>query len=68
MDFHHSCEDKKQLLDTRLDAIKTASKDVVHKAAEGTGEFIGNKVADGIAESNNDKIEKPDENPTKVEK
>ena len=55
-------------MDTRLDAIKTASKDVVHKAAEGTGEFIGNKVADGIAESNNDKIEKPDENTTKVEK
>ena len=46
---------EKQLLDTatktKLDAPKTASKKVVHKAAEATGEFIGNKIAD--------KIEKP---------
>ena len=33
---------------TRLDALKTTSKKVVHKAAEGTGEFIGNKIAGKI--------------------
>ena len=39
----------KQLLDTAtntgLDAPKTASKKVVHKAAEATGEVIGNKIS-----------------------
>ena len=54
---------KKQLLDTGLDALKTASKKVVDEAAEATGEFIGNKIAD--------KIVKPkhviDENPRNVE-
>ena len=33
---------------TGLHALKTALKKVVHKAAEATGEFIGNKVADKI--------------------
>ena len=42
---------KKQLLDTGLDAVKTASKKVVHKA----GEFIGNKITDVVTKSNNDK-------------
>ena len=46
---------RKPLLDTatkkELDTLKTASKKVVHKPAEATGEFIGNKIAD--------KIEKP---------
>ena len=32
-------------MDTRLDALKTASKKVFHKAAEATGGFIGNKIA-----------------------
>ena len=54
---------RKQLLDTGLDALKTASKKVVHKAAEATGKFIGNKFADNIV--------KPkrviDENPRNVE-
>ena len=31
---------------TGLDALKTASKKVVHKAVKATGEFIGNKIAD----------------------
>ena len=31
---------------TGVDAIKTAPKKVVHKAAEETGEFIGNKIAE----------------------
>ena len=39
----------KYLLGTGLDALKAASKKVVHKAAEATGEFIGNKkIADNI--------------------
>ena len=50
-------------MDTELHALKTASKNVVHKAAEGTGQFIGNKIAN--------KIVKPkhaiDENPKNVE-
>ena len=36
---------KKQLMDTGLDSLKTASKKVVHKA----GEFIGNKITDAVA-------------------
>ena len=43
---------EKQLLDTAtktgVDALKTASEKVVHKAAEATGEFTGNKIADKI--------------------
>ena len=46
----------KQLLDTAaktgLVALKTASKNVVHKAAEATVEFIGNKIADKIVKPN----------------
>ena len=58
---------KKQLLDTGLDALKTASKKVVHK----TGEFIGIKIADAVAKSYGNKIVKPkhviDENLRNVE-
>ena len=32
-----------------LDALKIASKKVLHKAIEVTGELIGNKIADKIA-------------------
>ena len=36
-------------MDTGLDALKTASsKRVAHKAAEATGEFIENKIAEKI--------------------
>ena len=45
MDFHHLRENmKKQLLDTGLDSLKTASKKVVHKA----GEFLENRIADAV--------------------
>ena len=44
---------KKQLLDTGLDYLKTASKKVVHRAVE----FLGNKIADAVTKSNNDKEE-----------
>ena len=45
---------KKQLFDTGLDSLKTASKKTVHKA----GEFIGNIIADAVTKSNNNKIVK----------
>ena len=45
---------KKQLLDTWLDSLKTPSKKVVHKACE----FSGNKIADAVSKSNDDKIVK----------
>ena len=35
-------------MDAGLDALKTASKKEIHKAAEATAEFIGNKIADKI--------------------
>ena len=55
MDFYHLLENiKKQLLDTGLDSLKAASKNVVHK----TGEFLGNKIADAVTMSNDDKIVK----------
>ena len=42
----------KKLMDTatktRIDAAKTASKRMVQKTAEGTGDLIENKVADKI--------------------
>ena len=42
----------KELMDTAtktgMDAAKTASKRVVQKAAEATGDLIGNKLADKI--------------------
>ena len=62
----------KHLLDTGLHSLKTASKTLIHKAAEATGEFIGNKAGDAVAKLNDDKIVKTkhliDENPRSVEK
>ena len=44
----------KQLMDTAtktgIDAAKTASKRVVQKTAEATGDLIGNEIADKIKE------------------
>ena len=54
LSFTRKFDDKygKKLMDTAtktgIDAAKTASKRVVQKAAEATGDFIGNKIADGI--------------------
>ena len=45
---------RKQLLDSGLDPLKTASKKVVHKA----GEFLENKIVDGVTKSYNDSTEK----------
>ena len=36
---------------------------VVHRAHE----FLGNKIADAVTKSNDDKIAKPDKNPRNVE-
>ena len=36
----------KQLLHAGINAWKTANTKVIHKAAEATGEFLGNKIAD----------------------
>ena len=49
---------RKQLLNTELDALKTASKKLFHKLAETTDEFLGNKITDTVAKSNNNKIVK----------
>ena len=58
MDFHYFTI-LKQLLDTGLDFLKATSKKVApHKA----GEFLGNKIADEVTKSNEDKIVKPNEN------
>ena len=45
---------RKQLLDTGVNA----SKKVIHKAANGTGKSLGNKIADTVTKSNDDKIMK----------
>ena len=44
---------KKELLDTGLYSLNTASKKVFHKA----GEFLGNNIADAVTKSNDDKFE-----------
>ena len=41
-------------MDTRLDALKTAFKKIVHK----TGEFLGNKIADAVTELSDYKVVK----------
>ena len=69
---NYSNKYKKQLLETDLDALKTASKKAVHEAAEVAGEFIRNKFAEAVAKSNDDKIVKQkaviDKNSRNVEK
>ena len=54
MSFARKCGDKygERLIDTAtktgIDAPKTASKRVVQKTAEATGDLIGNKIVDKI--------------------
>ena len=54
LSFARKCGDKygKRLIDTAtktgIDAPKTASKRVVQKTAEATGDLIGNKIVDKI--------------------
>ena len=54
---------EKQLLNTGVDAVKTASRNVIHKA----GEFLRNNIADAVIKTNNDKIMKTDKNPRNIE-
>ena len=53
-------------MDAGLDSLKTASKRLVHKA----GELLGNKIAEVVTKSNDNKIVKPKhaigENPRNV--
>ena len=44
----------KILLDTGLDCLKAATKKVVHKASK----ILGNKIADAVTKSSDDKIAK----------
>ena len=46
-----------------MDTGLNVSKKVVHKA----GEFLGNKIADAVTKSNNNKIVKPNKNPRNVQ-
>ena len=46
--FTFASKYRKQLMDAGLDALETVSKKVVEKAAEATGEFVWNKIADKI--------------------
>ena len=50
-------------MDTELDSLKTASKNVVHKS----GEYSGNKTVEAVTKSNDDKLVKIDENETNAE-
>ena len=38
----------KQLLDAGINSLKSASIKVIHKAAEATGELLGNKIGDKV--------------------
>ena len=64
MSFARNLSNKygKQLLDTAtkagINVLKTASKKVIHKAAETIGEFLGNKIAA--------KVVKPSRNVEKI--
>ena len=59
----------KKLMDTEtkagIDAANTASKRVVQKNAEATGNLIGNKIADKITSIGKSK-EKPKEKPEEI--
>ena len=54
-----------KLLDNSLsagkDSTKIAGKKVLTKSAEGTGDLIGNKIADRITKSNRNKAQKEDD-------
>ena len=65
LSFVRKC--RKQLLDKGLDALKTTSTKIFHKATKATDEFLGNKITDVVTKSNDNKIVKPDENPRNFE-
>ena len=63
-------ENLNKLIDTAtkrgIDAAKTASKRVVQKTEEATGDLIGNKIADKITSVGKPKVEKPKEKPEEI--
>ena len=65
MDFYHLQEIYPTNREKKV--LTTASKKVIYKAAEATGEFLGNKIAGAVAKSNDDKIVKANENLRNVE-
>ena len=64
LSFARKCGDEygKKIMDTAtktgIDVAKTASKRQVQKTAEGTGDLIGNKIADKITSIGNPKEKK----------
>ena len=59
IDFYHLQENLakkygKRVLDTGINT----SRQVIHEAAKKAGDFVGNKIADAVAKSYNDKIKK----------
>ena len=52
--FLSFAENIKKLFDRKLGYLKFASKKAVHK----TGEYLGNKIADSVTKSNDNKIKK----------
>ena len=46
---------------TGLDPLKTASKKIVHKEAEATGEFLGSEITDKIVKPAEEIIIPPEE-------
>ena len=55
---------KQDALKKKLNALKTTSQKVVHRAAEAEGEFLGNKIANKTVKQNS----VIDENSRNVEK
>ena len=55
----------RKILDKSMDAgkdfAKIATKKVLHKSAEATGEMIGNKIADRITKSSRNNAQKEDD-------
>ena len=64
MSFARKCGDKygTKLMDTAtrtgIDVVNTASKRVVQKTAEATGDLIGNKTTDKITSADKEKVKK----------
>ena len=54
---------RKNVLDTRLDTLKTAFKQLVHRAAEAASVFLGNKITNKIVKAK----QLIDDNPSNVE-
>ena len=51
---------------TGIDAVKTASKTVVQKTAEATGDLIGNEIADKITSLGKTKSKEKEEQETSI--